>query len=113
MRSQLMKKFSPDESALRPSPFNATLKSGRTGIHFKDLDGLWPHVLFSKLYHQYPKAWEKLICPSMAVLRKFWNDVKDSKQYKNHPIRFREHHERLAVPICIHGDGTPVRRGFA
>ena len=107
MHSQLMKKFSP-ESALRPSPFNAILKSGKTGIHFKDLDGLWPHVLFSRIYHEYPKAWEKLVCPSMSALRKFWDDVKNSKQYLNHPIRFRQHHQRLAVPISIHGDGTPV-----
>ena len=63
MHSQLMKKFAP-ESSLRPSPFNAILKSGKTGIHFKDLDGLWPHVLFSRIYHEYPKAWEKKpMCP--------------------------------------------------
>ena len=48
------------------------------------------------------------MCPSANALRAFWEDVKSTPQYLSHPIRGRLNHESLAIPISVHGDGTPI-----
>ena len=41
---------------------------------------LWPHELFATMGNLYPKAWEKLMCPSRARLHQFWTNMHGNPQ---------------------------------
>jgi hypothetical protein len=67
-----------------------------------------PHVLFATLYHDYPSTWRKRICPSMEVLVEFWQAAKNHPQMKDHPLLSQEDYQEKAIPLAMHGDGTPI-----
>ena len=67
-----------------------------------------PHVLFAQIYHEYPAVWKKRILPSTEALQEFWDDMQTHPMMPGHPIRQREHFERLCVPFTLHGDGCPM-----
>ena len=41
-------------------------------------------------------------------IKRFWRSVSSGAQYMTHPIRLIDGHEEWAIPIKLHGDGTPV-----
>ena len=67
-----------------------------------------PHMLFATIYHDYPSTWRKRICPSSEVLVEFWQTAKNHPQMKDHPLLSQENYQEKAVPLAMHGDGTPA-----
>ena len=72
----------------------------------KTTEILFPHEVFSAVYHQYPEAFKKHLLPSEAKLGHFWKSVKDHPSLVNHPIFDEGCHK--AIPLAIHGDEVPV-----
>ena len=71
---------------------------------------LWPHALFSTLYHDYPDKFKECLCGGdFGNLEKFWTDMNNHPGYLMHPLRDREHHQTRAIPLAIHADGIPVQ----
>ena len=68
-----------------------------------------PHVVFSNLFHKYPGAFKKIMAPDENFLLEFWELQKGHPAYQSHPEVGKPGFDpRKAVPLCLHGDGTPV-----
>ena len=71
---------------------------------------IYPHRLFSAIYHHAKTAWSSRVCPSPDRLEQFW---KSQESHPNFPIlvrllSHRPNWRRTAVPLKIHGDSCPV-----
>jgi hypothetical protein len=80
-----------------------------------------PHVEFAYMYAHRRELFCKYILGEVnnqSHICKFWQTVKSNNdpRLENHPLLKRQSHERLAVPISIHGDAVPCiavgRAGF-
>jgi len=69
---------------------------------------LLPHEWFACLYHHYFHVWQRIICPGIAELKKFWASVSQHPVMISHPIKAEEGWEGCTIPFTLHGDGTPV-----
>ena len=80
--------------------------NNRIGFTMESFAFIMPHVLFSKIYHNYKSAWSKIILQSQESLAAFWDDMQGNPQLEAVPARpdMRE----KCIPLAIHGDGTPV-----
>ena len=47
-----------------------------------ELPFLYPHALFSHIYHHYPGAWSQVIAPTGEIQR-FWEEVQGGTRAKN------------------------------
>ena len=59
----------------KPSPTTLPIKdtSKPAGYTIDPLQFImWPHELFSYIYHSYPDIWKTRICPGAEVLNNFW-----------------------------------------
>ena len=65
-----------------------------------------PHVLWSKIYHNYPHVWRSRICPSPAAVTRFW-EAMDQHPTKS-LLENREGGLGKLVPFAIHADDVPV-----
>lgn len=59
--------------------------------------------IFSYMFKQWP-----LGTTGKDYIKRFWKSVRSGAQYMTHPIRLIDGHEEWAIPIKLHGDGTPV-----
>ena len=66
-----------------------------------------PHKLFAPLYHNYKNAFYERIATTLATISSFWESVKDSPQFQEHPGRHRANFRRKAISLFVHGDGVP------
>ena len=69
---------------------------------------LWPHVMFSDIYHNYPESWRKRVAAPADVMEKFWRDMADTPAMARNPVKQRPSYMTKAIPIRFHGDGVPV-----
>ena len=69
---------------------------------------LWPHELFSIIYHGYPQVWIARACPSVDTIREFWDAMVGNPQMDNADITAKPNLRSKCIPITIHGDGVPV-----
>ena len=73
---------------------------------------LLPHIVFSNLYNCYPESWKKVVLPDHGgeLLETFWaNQKKGHPAFKGHPIVAKKGFvAKKAIPISLHGDGTPA-----
>ena len=67
---------------------------------------LLPHEWYIQLNK--PKTLSYYIRAGVQSIRKFWDSVRSGVHYQTHPIRDRTGHQRWAIPLRFHGDGTPV-----
>jgi len=91
-----------------PQAFLAPLSHKVLGWFSRSVNMIWPHELFSAIYHNYKEAWRTRVCPGTAVVSKFWDSVSHSDHFKNHPVRHRANFRTHGIPLSIHGDETPV-----
>jgi len=107
MNGQLMnsmsKHFLPD-----PRNFLAPLSHNVLGWFRRAVNIILPHELFASIYHHYKEAWRLRVCPSEAVVSKFWRQVSGSHHFRNHPVRHRANFRTHGIAVSIHGDETPV-----
>lgn len=68
-----------------PKVHTLSLKRGNKTGSFAS-PSLWPHELFANLFHEYPNAWKKYICPSRSRLTSFWSQLAATSLWKNHPL---------------------------
>ena len=59
---------------------------------------IFPHQMFSCLFHDYPLAWARYVCPSLDKTINFWQAVSNTKLFKQHPLRFIDENRRT---FCI------------
>ena len=69
---------------------------------------LWPHDMFSSLYHKYPLEWASRIVPDVSRISAFWNSLRDMPLLENHCVKGRRNWTNLCIPISLHGDGVPI-----
>jgi len=74
MARDIFRQF-PKTRLPQPSSFHVPVRHKILGRGNPKLPFLLPHELFSAIYHQYPKAFRRLIAPPGEVER-FWEDVK-------------------------------------
>lgn len=68
---------------------------------------LWPHELFSSIYHNYKNAWQTAITTGSERIGRFWSTQENSPQFVDE-VRNRENLRTHCVPIALHGDGVAV-----
>ena len=76
---------------------------------------IWPHEVFSSLYHNARSAWNKYICPGTHEIQKFWAAMRcgHGNPKLQHPaIQHREGFLNYCIPLKLHGDGVPVVVGW-
>ncbi len=74
-----------------------------------DLPFLWPHALFSRLFHKYPGAWRERVCGGdVRNIEVFWKALEGTKRYQEHWVQGKADHQSLCVPLSMHGDGIPI-----
>ena len=78
------------------------------GNFVRSVGMLLPHEMFAAIYEFYPAMWKKFVCPSVDSIRAFWEAVRGSEQYESHEVKHRAGHQSAAIPIRMHGDGTPI-----
>ena len=78
----------------------------RGAIIETDLDMLYPHALFSILYHRCRATFHKRMFNDNAnSIGEFWRAQTDRPSYNSHPMHEYTHaHDRFAVPLFLHGD---------
>jgi hypothetical protein len=100
-------------SLQKPSPTNLAIKDTANTAGYR-IDPwqyiMWPHELFSYIYHSYRDVWEARICPGADTLRQFWDEMHavDNPLTKEDAVRERTDLHTKCIPITVHGDGTPV-----
>ena len=75
---------------------------GKVGI-------LYPHVLFSLLYHVcYDQFVDKILGGCASNITRFWDSMVNHPNYATHPMKSNKKcpFKTKAVPISIHGDGV-------
>ena len=78
-----LEKLLPSMCLAMPLPVFIPLKSAAAAEGFRNCLQwiIWPHEVFSSLYHNCRSAWNKYICPGTHEIQKFWaamrSDAKD------------------------------------
>ena len=67
-----------------------------------------PHEMFAGIYNDFPNTWKHSVLPDQAELYKFWDEVQDHPQLREHPLGDRPDYKRRCVPIAVHGDDVPI-----
>ena len=92
----------------RPQSLSIPLLHSTVGRFWKPMKMIYPHEMFSCIYHNYPEIWSQCIYGSEDRCREFWRAVSGGQQFRNHQVRFLPKHCTHAIPLVLHGDGTPV-----
>ena len=70
---------------------------------------MWPHELFSAIYHYYKTGWTEYVCPSVRAIEAFWDSQAGNPQLDSDDIRSRPDFRSRCIPIALRGeDGVPV-----
>ena len=69
---------------------------------------LFPHMLFSALYHSFRSVFNSRLLCNPGDLEAFWDGVAHTDQYKEHPVKDRMDHRHKCIPLFLHGDGVPT-----
>ena len=69
-----LEKLLPSMCLAMPLPVFIPLKSAAAAEGFRNCLQwiIWPHEVFSSLYHNCRSAWNKYICPGTHEIQKFW-----------------------------------------
>ena len=107
-----------DLCRLFPNPLERALKAtsmpikaiNAIGYITKEITFVWPHLLFSLMYHQFRDHWNRFVCPGQAALQKFWADIRSTghPQLSLPDILNRADLDDRCIPLFLHADGTPV-----
>ena len=92
-----------------PAPVSIPIKIRQSWQGFGDhlQYFLWPHQLFSDIYHDYKDAWQTTITTGSEQNGRFWGTQDNSPQFVD-AVRNRENLRTHCVPIAVHGDGVAV-----
>ena len=69
---------------------------------------LQPHATFSIMYHTYPDEFRARFLGNPGEIEKFWSGLEGSPLLQEFPFATDRKWAEKAVPIAIHGDGTPI-----
>lgn len=69
---------------------------------------LLPHTTFSIMYHTYPAEFRTKFLGKPGDIEKFWSGLEGSPLLLDFPLACDPSWREKAVPLAIHGDGTPV-----
>ena len=68
---------------------------------------LLPHRAFACLYKNHFDVFKaNVLGGSVDEPARFWDAVKNTDAYKNHPVSKRGTHRTKAIPLALHGDGV-------
>ena len=99
----------PESHLLMPQPAKLPFKHpGPLGYKNHSQYLLWPHEVWSSVYHHYNDAWKKRICPGEECCEEFWDAMQGNPQAEHPDILARHDYRRKCVPLAMHGDGVPV-----
>ena len=106
----------PSMCLAMPLPVFIPLKSAAAAEGFRNCLQwiIWPHEVFSSLYHHCRSSWDKYICPGTHEIQKFWAAMRcgHGNPKLQHPaILHREGFWNYCIPLKTHGDGVPVVAG--
>ena len=111
-----LEKLLPSMCLAIPLPVFIPLKSAAAAQGFRNCLQwiIWPHEVFSSLYHNARSSWNKYICPGTHEIQKFWAVMRcgHGNPKLQHPaIQHREGFWNYCIPLKMHGDGVPVVAG--
>jgi len=89
--------------------FRLTIRTPPWGRRKESLACLWPHKLFSVLYHKYGAAFLARLCGgSLSRISEFWDQMKDHPAYASLPAlsNCTLDLRKKGIPISLHGDGV-------
>ena len=69
---------------------------------------MWPHVMFSQLYHFHKELFNQVICPGADAIRDFWQQMSRNPQLQHPSFAARPEYKERGIPIRFHGDGVPT-----
>ena len=69
---------------------------------------LWPHELFSAIWHFYPGTWRRSILPSQERLCEFWRTNRLHPSFFASEVKLIPDFDQWVVPLSIHGDEVPI-----
>ena len=73
------------------------------------LNILWPHLLFSIMYHEYREEFVSRLCGGcVARIKTFWDSQANHPSYKSHPAHGKHRYDlkTQGIPLKLHGDGV-------
>jgi hypothetical protein len=72
---------------------------------------LEPHAVFADVYHNARDSFRERFCGgSYDRVPQFWEAMSTHPSYASHPtLHARPDHRLRAIPVSLHGDGTPLR----
>eukprot|EP00969_Alexandrium_andersonii_P075541 3330724-Alexandrium_andersonii.AAC.1 len=84
------------------------MKNGPRTMKAVELKFLLPHQVLAILYSDYKPIFDKILLGGdSGKLGAFWRAMHEHPSWATHPIRDRDDHEALCIPIGFHGDGVP------
>ena len=93
------------------SKFEVYIRTASDEQVLQNLSVLWPHRLFSTLFHRHKQAFmDKLCNGSVECIRDFWKTQTRHPAYSDHPMHthprcdYRTH----GIPLAFHADGVTV-----
>ena len=87
-------------------PLKQHLRSA--AICFRDQAIILPHSLFACMYQEYREGFTERVLGGAGRIEQFWSEARHSPMFQRHPVRRRANYSNLAVPLSMHGDGTPI-----
>jgi len=104
-----LEKMMPSNYIPRDSFFLPLYLPGE-GILQIEQTAIWPHELFSSMYHHNREAFDLRVCPGPDRLQEFWRSQSRHPNFKvlSHELRRRPGWMKKAVPLKTHGDQVPV-----
>ena len=75
---------------------------------YADQHIMWPHEMFSHLYHLYKGMWDEFVYPGADVLASFWEQMQGHPQLGHPSFAARPDFRDKGIPIRFHGDGVPT-----
>ena len=92
------------------SSLQLMLKTTRMTLQRADQAILYPHVLFSTLWHQYPDVFRQSLCGgSFSNITKFWDAMSSHPALSTHPMQEHPDFRSKVLPLALHGDGVPTQ----
>ena len=111
-----LEKNLPSMSLEMPTPVFIPLRSATAAEGFRNCLQwiIWPHEVFSSLYHHCRSSWNKYICPGIHEIQKFWAAMRcgHGNPKLQHPaIQHREGFWNYCIPLKTHGECAGGRGG--
>ena len=109
MQNEMQKRCLPDSKMTPAFRTQMPMQIRKGVVASREQAIILPHVMFSDLYHQYPKAWKTKVVPSVENLEGFWAAMEGHPLLETSGLRARDGgYKRNGVPLRIHGDDVPI-----